>query len=100
MRHSIMKKETNLSPAIELNPDLVKKLNDLTHKIDKMERIQYKGASASYYDSFHQRVSKSRDNNFRGSSEGKTMSKNGLQSHVSKLNSKNIVSSNQCPSPQ
>lgn len=39
MRHSIMKKETNLSPAIELNPDLVKKLNDLTHKIDKMERI-------------------------------------------------------------
>lgn len=53
----------SISPSIELNPDLVKKLTDLTNKIDKMEKIQ----SKDMYESFL-RVSKSRDHQFRGSS--------------------------------
>jgi len=60
---SIQKKEFNLSPSIDMNPELVKKLADLTNKIDKMERNHNKEMLESYM-----RVSKSRDHQARGSS--------------------------------
>lgn len=58
------KKELSVYSSFDMNPDLVKKLAELTNKIDKMERIQNRERSDA-----NQRVSRSRDRKFgRGSS--------------------------------
>lgn len=51
-----------------MNPDLVKKLADLTNKVDEMERSQTRGL----YDSFFQ-APQSRQRNVRGPSPPKVL---------------------------
>lgn len=41
--YSIQKKEFNLSPPMNVDPELVKKLAELTDKIDKFEKHQERG---------------------------------------------------------